>query len=339
MTPAPAEAARNSKSAMVHRLTLLLLVWPAVVLPAVWPDDFAGAKRSSRGPVAVTEPALWEEFGFQDGETAQYAAGALKFQAVSYRFLDSTGALGAFQWQRPEKARPSALGKLAVETETDVLLAHGNYLFLLKGRKPAVADINRVIQRAPNLEQAPLPVLSTYLPSGDLVPNSGRYAIGPVALAKFEPRIPPAVAAFHFGSEAQIGTYRSAGGESRLAIFSYPTPQIARVRLEEFRKLPGAVVKRSGPLIALVLAPPNADEAERLLAQVRYQAAITWSERVPTRRDNIGDLILNIFQLAGFVLLFAVVAGIALGGARVLLRRLGIRVDPDPVITLHLEGR
>ena len=339
MTLAPVVAARNTKSAMVRRFTLFLLLWPAMLWPAVWPDDFGGARKVSRKPVAVSEPGIWDEFGFQDGEVAQYAAGAVKFEAIAYRFQDSTGALAAFEWQRPETARPSPLGKMAVETGTEALLAYGNYLFHFKGRKPAVAEIGGLVQALPNLEQSPLPVLSTYLPAGDLVPNSSRYVIGPLALAKFEPRIPAAVAAFHYGSEAQIGTYRTAAGESKLAIFSYPTPQIARQRVEEFRKLPGAVAKRSGPLIAVVLAPPNADEAERLLALVRYQAAITWSERVATRRDNIGNLLVNIFNLTGFLLLFAMVIGIALGGLRVVLRRLGIRVDPEPLTTLHLERR
>ncbi len=57
-----------------------------------------------------------------------------------------------------------------------------------------------------------------------------------------------------------------------MAIFNYPTPQIAMQQVPDFEKLPGAMAKRSGPLVAVVLSPADPDFAERLLAQVRYQA-------------------------------------------------------------------
>jgi len=48
--------------------------------------------------------------------------------------------------------------------------------------------------------------------------------------------------------------------------------------------------------------------------QVRYQAQVTLDEYVPTRRDNIGDLVINAFVLIGILLAFAIVSGFALGG-------------------------
>ena len=56
---------------------------------------------------------------------------------------------------------------------------------------------------------APPPLLPGYLPSQNLVSGSERYVVGPVGLQKFEPRIPPSVAAFHLGAEAQIGSFRA----------------------------------------------------------------------------------------------------------------------------------
>ena len=64
------------------------------------------------------------------------------------------------------------------------------------------------------------------------------------------------------------------------------------------------MAKRTGPLVAVILSPASPDDAERLLAQVRYEPSITWSERVPTRRDNIGDLVINAFELIGILLGF-----------------------------------
>jgi hypothetical protein len=78
-----------------------------------------------------------------------------------------------------------------------------------------------------------------------------------------------------------------------------------------------------------------------LLARIRYEASISWAERGLSRRDNVGDLILNILLLTAIILGLAIVAGLALGGGRVLLSRLfpGSRYDsstnPD-FIRLHL---
>ena len=124
----------------------------------------------------------------------------------------------------------------------------------------------------------------------------------------------------------------------KLATFSYPTPNIARERLAEMQKLPGAIAKRTGPLVAVILSPPNADDAERLLSQVKYQASITWSEYVPSRRDNIGNLIINAFILIGVLLAFSTVAGLAFGGFRVLQRR-GRAEDPEALTVIDLRER
>jgi hypothetical protein len=97
------------------------------------------------------------------------------------------------------------------------------------------------------------------------------------------------------------------------------------------------VVKRSGPLVAVVLAPPDSDAAERLLAQIRYQASVTRDEYVPTRRDNIGNLVVNAFTLIGILLGFAVVSGFALGGYRALRRRGRGGEEPDALLTLHID--
>ena len=44
-----------------------------------------------------------------------------------------------------------------------------------------------------------------------------------------------------------------------MAIFNYPTPQIAMQQVPDFEKLPGAMAKRSGPMVAVVLSPADPD--------------------------------------------------------------------------------
>jgi hypothetical protein len=322
---------------MVKLLNLLPFLLLSSAQAGIWPQQFGQAKRLSVGTVKISDQKLWTEYGLQEAEQAQYESSAQKFRAVAYRLQDSTAALGAFEWQRPKDARPSELGQLAVESGDKTMLAHANYLLIFEGYKPQPADVAKLFQILPKVDQSPLPALEGSLPAGGLVPNSQRYVIGPAGLAAFDPGIPAGVAAFHLGSEAQIGTFRVGGGEMTLAVFSYPTPTIARERLTEMQKLPGAVAKRSGPLVAVILAPPSADEAERLISQVRYQASISWDQYVPSRRDNIGDLVVNAFILIGVLLAFSTVAGLAYGGLRLLLRR-GRKEDSDAMTVLHLRN-
>jgi hypothetical protein len=105
----------------------------------------------------------------------------------------------------------------------------------------------------------------------------------------------------------------------------------------DFERLPGAVVKRSGPLVAVLLNPADRDMAERLLSQVRWQAEVTRNDYVPTQRDNPGNLLLNIFKLIGILLLFAILSGVLMGGVRVLMRLLRRGKEPEVMIMLHLD--
>ena len=282
---------------------------------------------------------MWEEYGPEGLRTAAYAGGSAKFTATAWQLQDTTGGLAAFEWQRPADAKPSAAGKYAAETKDSLLVLHGNYLLRFSGYKPSKEELDAVKGSLSHVDGTSFPVLPGYIPAAGLVANSERYILGPAALARFVPAIAPSVAAFHMGAEAQAGVFHNDKGDLTLAIFNYPTPQIAMQRLPEFQKVPGAMVKRSGPLVAVVLAPPDADFAERVLGQVRYQAEITRDEYVPTRRDNIGDLIINVFVLIGILLAFAAVSGLALGGVRALLRRGRPAGEADAMITLHLENR
>jgi hypothetical protein len=325
---------------MLRILILIAALAPLHLAGAIWPERIGAFTRGPVKPAAVADKALWDEYGLEVAEQAEYTSGVRLFTAVAYRLKDSTGALAAFQWQRPAGAAPSRVAPLAVETQNSVLFAFHNYLIRLEGRKPEAAEWIPLRSQLPRLDQSTLPVLPGYLPAGNLVPNSERYVLGPASLEKFEPRIRPSVAAFHLGTEAQLARFQTPGGETGLAIFSYPTPNLARERAIEFSKIPGAMVKRSGPLLAVVLAPPNPDEAERLLAKVRYQATISWSEHVPSRRDNIGDLILNIFTLTGVLLLFCLAAGLAFGGIRLFAQRYLKRwVGDEALIRLRIDDR
>src|SRR5437588_2301899 len=227
----------------------LLFLLPALSFAGIWPENFGSFHRTSAQPVQLSEQPLWDEYGFQQAEQAQYEAGSRKFTATAYRLQDSTGAMAVFEWKRVENAKNAA---------DSLMLAQGNYVLDFKGYKPSPAEISSLIKTLPRLDQSLLPALRTYLPTARLVAHSERYVTGPVGLGKFYPGVPTSTAAFHMGAEAQLGSFQAKGGSTmKLAIFSYPTPQIARERLVDFQRISGAMVKRSGPLVSVILSPAS----------------------------------------------------------------------------------
>lgn len=314
-----------------------LLFVPLLAGAAILPDSIGAYHRTAVSQPTLNGRDLWDEYGLHEYESATYENGAAKFTATAYQLQDSTGAMAAFNWQRPAAAKASPGGAFAAETKTGLMLVRGNYVLLFEGYKPAAAELDGVTGSLIHVDGTPFPTLPGFLPGKDLVPNSDRYITGPMGLQQFDPAIPPSVAAFHYGTEAILGVFHSPKGDLKLAVFNYPTPQIAMDRLIAFQNLPGAVAKRSGPLVAVVVSPPDADEAERLLALVQYRAEITQQDHIPTRRDNIGNLVVNAFILAGILLVFCVVGGLGVGGLKILRRRGKDGADADAMITLHLE--
>jgi hypothetical protein len=318
----------------------LLLLFGGLAHAAIFPDQIGTFTKGPVKTVSVADQALYNEYGFQATEQAEYTSSDQHFTATAWRMRDSTGAMALFEARRPSGATPAQLAKLAVRTSDGVIFAYGNYVFQFTGAVPPPADLEELYSRLPQLEQSPLPILMTYLPVDGLVPNSERYVVGPVSLERFEPRIAPSVAAFHLGSEAQLGKYKTAHGLLTLAIFDYPTPSLARERYQDFQKIPGAVAKRVGPLVAVTIAPPDADAAERILAQVKYETNLTWNEKVPVNEvKGAARFILDVFTFAGIVIGMCLVAGIALGGLRILGRKMGRHEDPNAMITLGLGNK
>src|SRR5580698_3698324 len=325
---------------MLQQTLRLLLFLPLVAQAAIFPEHIGTFDKGSPASLSMPDRDLLNEFGLEATEQADYKSDSQHFTANAWRFHDATGAMAFFQAHRPSGATPAPLSKLAASTSDGTLFVYGNYVFQFTGSVPPAVDLQPVYAQLPKLEQSPLPTLMSFLPPSGIIPNSERYVLGPVSLERFEPRIAPSIAAFHLGAEGQLAKYKSPKGPLSLAIFYYPTPNMARERVEEFHKIAGAMVKRAGPLVAVTIDPPDLDSAERLLAQVKYEANLTWSQKVPVNEvKGFARTLINIFVLAGIVLGMCLVAGIAFGGFRILARKMGRRVDPDSMITLGLDGK
>jgi uncharacterized protein DUF6599 len=320
-------------------LPLLLLC----VLPlgaAILPDQIGDFARGETKALMAQDTALYQEFGFIAAEQAQYTGAGKRFTISAWRLRDSTGALALFEVQRPALATPAKLAALSAQTPDGAVFAYGNYVFQLSGAVPEQKDLELLFAQLPQLDQAPLPALIGYLPQDGLVPNSERYILGPASLARFEPRIAPSLAAFHLGAEAQLGRYRTPKGDLTLAVFGYPTPNLARERQEEFQKVPGTIAKRSGPLVAVVVQPSDADAAERVLARVQYAGNLTLNEKVPVNQARaIATLFLNIFTLSGVLIALSIIVGVGFGGFRVLLRKLGKSGDEGTFLLLRIRDK
>ena len=104
-------------------------------------------------------------------------------------------------------------------------------------------------------------------------------------------------------------------------------------------------MKRTGPIVVVAGGPLSASEAKALLASVNYDANVTWNENTyATRKDNLANLLVNIIFLAFIIIGFALVAGVAFGGIRVLTKRLFPdrvfdRAEDVEFISLHLSER
>jgi hypothetical protein len=318
------------------RFLLVAALLPALAAAAILPDAIGAHRRVTSGlRLKLADRPIWDELGLKDTDSAGYANVPNAFTLSAFQLADSTAALAAFDWQRPAASKPSKAAPLAAETPDGLLLASGNYLLWFRGYKPSKSELEAVFESLQHVDHTALPNL--YLPGMGVVPNSERYVTGPAALQAFLPGIPAAAAAFQLGAEAQSAVFHSPTGDVTVAVFNYPTPQIAMKQLPEFEKA-GLTAKRSGPLVAVTAsAAANPDLAAGILSQVRYQAQVTIPEHIPTLRDNIGNLVINAFILIGILLSITLVAGLAVGAYRVFQRRGGRDPDADTMIRLHLQ--
>lgn len=310
---------------------------------AILPDQIGAFVKGASKPLAPSDPALFQEFGFQGGEQADYTAPKSerekRFTVSAWRFHDSTGALALFEAQRPALSTPAKLAALFAKTPEGAIAGFGNYVFQFTGSVPEQKDLELLFMQLPQLDRAPLPALLFYLPQEGLIPNSERYILGPASLARYEPRIAPSMAAFHLGAEAQLGRYRTPKGDLTLAIFSYPTPNMARERQAELLKVPGTIAKRSGPLVGVVVQPPDPDSAERVLAGVQYGGNLTLNQAVPVNQAQyLAKLFLTIFTLSGVLMALSIIVGVGFGGFRVLRRRFSKGAD-EPFVLLRIGDK
>jgi hypothetical protein len=319
----------------MKKLIAFLLLLPALAGAELLPEALGEFVRKGQEAAQPAEPEVFREFGFEQAEKGHYAApGGAAVDITAYRFADDTGAFSAFQWKQPPEGQPAEFGERALKSGNRTLIHFGNYVVEMEGAQPLDDNVELMLAYLPRVHMTPDPPLVEHVPDDGLIGNSQRHILGPVALEKLAPEVPPSVAAFRFGTEAQFARYRSPAGELRLVLFSYPSPQIARGQLDEFAKLQTGLAKRVRSIIAFVASPSSADEAERLLAKVQYAMEVTMTpEEQLNRHDNLGNLILDIVLLCLVLIALMIVGGVLVAGARIMAGRYA----PGSIFAVH-EG-
>lgn len=314
------------------RALALLSVVP--LSAAILPDQIGDFSRGKVTELKAPDAELYAEYGFQTAEHAEFEGPAGKFTIDGWRVHDSTGGLALFQLRRPADATKFDITALGVKTSKGAIVAYGNFVFEYSGLTPTKDQLEALLVQLKQVERSPLPTLTGHLPAEGLVPNSERYILGPVSLSRFVPQISPSLAAFHLAAEGQYARY---AGDMALTIFEYPTPNMGRERQDAFLKLPGAISKRAGPLVAVVTPPADADAAERVLAKMIWDPQLTNQAIGRGPVQGMANIVLTGFLLAGVLIAASLFAGFGLGGLKAMLKRRGWYKEQDAITVLRFK--
>jgi hypothetical protein len=343
--------------------------------PSILPKQFggwqiSGPSRTSSDP-AIADPVnapVLKEYGFTSFESNIYTRDdGRKLTLRAARFGDASGAYGAYTYYKTPAMLIEKIGDGAASMNERVLFYRGNILVdavFQKLSAMSAAELRELAQGLPlpagNTRN--LPGLPAYLPPQSYVKNTAKYVVGRAALQNLDAPVPAELVDFNAGAEVVLGNYNSSGGEATLMLISYPTPQIAA---DHLRRIEAACPqssansapttnsilqspifdKRTGPIVVVVAGPLSQAEAKSLLASVNYDANVTWNENTYfTKRDNLANLLVNVIILCFIIIGFALVAGVAFGGIRILARRLFPdrilnRAESREFISLHLSEK
>lgn len=336
--------------------SLAALLAPAANAQRILPDSLAGwtaAPTSAFTPAQANGPAnaapgnsanaaaAATEYGFVKGEQRTYTSGPDSLNVVVYQLKDPSGAYGEYSYLRTPDMPQADFTEHSSMSPQRALILTGDVVLDIQGTSLPrhVNDLNVLVAAvSAHTHQGPLPTIWTHLPETGLVERSDHYVLGPVALNQFFPVGNDDWLGFSDGAEAEVAQYQlkgqgANGGNATLLIADFPTPQVAADRLMHIRRrfningsnpgtnTPQLFAKRSVTLVAIVSGVSSQAQADALLSQVQSDAALTWDE--PTfqfKEPNIGTIVVGTIIGAGVICLFAMIAGVAFGGLRLLTK-------------------
>ena len=331
---------------------------------AILPQQFAGwtmsgSVQTSRDTAVAdsVNAALLKEYGFTDFESGTYSReDGRKLTVKAARFADASGAYGAFTYYKMPQMLKETIKDQGASLNERVLFYRGSILVdavfekLSAMSAAELRDLSEALPLPPGNARN-LPSLPAYLPKSGYVKNTAKYVVGPAGLEKIGSPLPQQLVDFAVGAEVALGTYETSDGHATLMLISYPTPQIAAEHLRSIdaagqpnpphfagsaSPLSGPIfAKRTGPMVVAAAGAISQADARSLLGAVNYEADVTWNENTYSgRKNNLGNLLLNIFLLCAILIAFSAVAGLAFGGIRVLFTR----ILPERVLHREIDA-
>jgi hypothetical protein len=320
----------------------------APATPSILPQRFAGwqisgSAQTSKDPAVAdaVNAGLLKEYGLTDFESGAYTReDGRKLTVKAARFADASGAYGAFTYYKMPQMLKETIPDQGASLNERVLFYRGNVLVdavFEKLSAMSAAELRELAQELPlpvgNTRN--LPSLPAYLPKLGYVKNTAKYVVGPIGLEKISAPLSSQLVDFNASAEVALGAYQTADGVATLMLISYPTPQIAAEHLRQIdaasqpnaQAQPGSPAvlvagpffnKRTGPMVVVATGAISQAEARTLLGAVNYEADVTWNENTYLgKKNNLANLLLNVFLLCAILIGFAAVAGVAFGGIRI----------------------
>ena len=301
---------------------------------------------------------------YSRGGAGEMAKDPATMAAKLYRFRYASGAYAAYTFLRTADMSSSDLTEKSAVGRDRILAVVGSLLLELSSPGAASLSELKTLVTLLGHETPPgvYPTLWRYLPDEGFERTSDHYVLGPAALA----RVFPLTAqgdwlGFGMGVEAESARYHLGRDSMTLLLAVYPTPQLARARLQEMEQRLGvrpaaeaiageaAVVElqpprnhsvlyaeRRGLLISLVAGAHDARAARAIFDHVPYETAVTWNEPSwEAKEPPFLVMIVNILIATGLLLLYAFIAGLLFAVARLVVKR----VAPGRISTLERTGR
>jgi hypothetical protein len=339
--------------------------WTGQLVPQVRP------LRSMTMGMFSRREAIHAEYGLVAGEWGEYYrrgtdSATDSFVVALYQMKDPSGAYGLYSYLRTPDMPHAEFTEHSAANGKHALMLIGNLVLEVDSDDVAKhkADIKALVAAiSPHAESGLLPTLNERLPTKGFIDRTDKYVLGPETLYQVFPLVDGDWLGFSQGAEAETAKYRVNGHELDLVIADFPTPQTAAKKVAELQKkfnineskgineskdandsngtgsAKPLYARRAMTLVAIVSGAATKKEADAVLDQLESGTQITWNE--PTfqfKEPSIGMMIVGAITGTGVICLFAIIAGLAFGGVRLVVKRATNKVfdRPDQVQVLQL---
>jgi hypothetical protein len=313
----------------------MLMEPPTPLLPATLGKMARVAEGDSGdglGSVDAVDAPVLKEDGLKRFARSDFAQGAEHGNVTVYQFVDTSGAIAAFDYFAKPGMRAEKVGDNAASNADELLLRSGVNVAVERfklGHEATIAAAKELIDHLPKVSgrAALSPLLPTLLPAKGLDAGSVKYALGPESYQTMGGVVPAQAVGFDKSAEAVTAKYRGGGV---LTLLLYPTPQIAGDHaraIEAALKQGGSVamkLRREGPLVVVTTGVWPAGEAQKMVDGVHLRSEVSFDKPMPlefhAEVQKTYSLLQSIAIFCALGALAAVVLGLFLGGGRALIR-------------------